>query len=54
MGIGEWYMNKYYIYVKIFGTTGLPQFLPKYVPDKSLAREIPYHTVEKGAISYLS
>jgi hypothetical protein len=28
--------------------------IPKYVPDKLLAREIVYQTVEKGATAYLS
>jgi hypothetical protein len=52
--IGDWYMKKYYTYVRIFGAIGPPHFLPKYVPDKFLAREIAYQTVEKGAIAYLS
>jgi hypothetical protein len=33
---------------------GAPHLLPKYVPDKLLAREVAYQTVEKGATTYLS
>jgi hypothetical protein len=47
-------MKKYYTFIRIFGATGPPHLLPKYVPDKLLAREIAYQTVEKGATSYLS
>jgi hypothetical protein len=42
-------MKKYYTYVRIFGATGPPHLLPKYVPDKLLVREIAYQTIEKGA-----
>jgi hypothetical protein len=30
-GIGDWYMKKYYTYVRIFGAIGPPHLLPKYV-----------------------
>jgi hypothetical protein len=53
-GIGDWYMKKYYTFVRIFGATRPPHLLPKYVPNKLLAREITYQTVEKGATTYLS
>jgi hypothetical protein len=42
-------MKKYYTFVRIFRATGPPHFLIKYVPDKLLAIEITYHTMEKGA-----
>jgi hypothetical protein len=32
----------------------VPHFLPKYFPDKLLARDISYQTIEKGTTSYLS
>jgi hypothetical protein len=47
-------MKKYYTYVRIFGATGPPHLLPKYVPDKLLAREVAYQTIEKGVTAYLS
>jgi hypothetical protein len=47
-------MKKYYTYIWIYGATGAPHLLPKYVPDKLLAREIAYQTIEKGATAYLS
>jgi len=40
--IGDWYMRKCYTYVRIFGATGPPHMLPKYVPNKLLVREIAY------------
>jgi hypothetical protein len=52
--IGDWYVKKYYTYIQIYGATGAPHLLPKYVPDKLLAREIAYQTIEKGATAYLS
>jgi hypothetical protein len=52
--IGDWYVKKYYTYIQIYGTIGAPHLLPKYVPDKLLARDIVYHTIEKGATTYLS
>jgi hypothetical protein len=51
--IGDWYMKKYYTYVRVFGASGPPHLKPKYIPDKLLAREITYQTVEKGATAYL-
>jgi hypothetical protein len=53
-GIGDWYMKKYYTFVRIFGAVGPPHLLPKYVPDKLLAREIIYQTMDKGSTSYMS
>jgi hypothetical protein len=47
-------MKKYYTYIIISRSIGLPHLLPKYVLDKLLAKEIDYQTVEKGAIAYLS
>jgi hypothetical protein len=32
--IGDWYMNKYYTYVRVFGASGPPHLLPKCIPDK--------------------
>jgi hypothetical protein len=53
-GIGDWYMTKYYTYVRIYGATGPPHLLPKYVPDKLLAHEVAYQTIDKGVTTYLS
>jgi len=53
-GIEDWYIKKYYTYVKIFKATGTPHMLPKYVLDKLLVREIVYRTIENGVITYLS
>jgi hypothetical protein len=52
--IGDWYIKKYYTYVRIYGAIGPPHLLSKYVPDKLLVREISYQTIEKGVTSYLS
>jgi hypothetical protein len=47
-------MRKYYTDVGIYGSTRPPHMLPKYIPEKRLAREIAYEIVEKGVIIYLS
>jgi hypothetical protein len=52
--VGYWYMNKYYTYVRRHGATWLPHFFPKYVPNKLLAKEVTYQTVNKGVVAYLS
>jgi hypothetical protein len=51
--VGYWYMKKYYTYVSIYGATRPPHLLPKYVPDKLLAREVAYQPINKGFIAYL-
>jgi hypothetical protein len=52
--IGDWYMEKHYAYIRIFGCTSAPHLLPKYVPDRLVIREISYKTVDKGITSFLS
>jgi hypothetical protein len=52
--IGDWYMGKYYTYVRIYGCTQAPHLLPKYVPNKLLAREIVYQTMEARITYFLS
>jgi hypothetical protein len=52
--IRDWYVKKYYTYIKVYGSTELPHLLPKYVPDKLLAKEIAYQMVEKGITTYIS
>jgi len=53
-GIGNWYMKKYYTFFRMFRAIGTSHFLPKYVSDKLLVREITYQAVEKGSAAYLS
>jgi hypothetical protein len=40
--------------MRVFGASGPPHFLPKYIPDKLLARDITYQMMEKGATAHLS
>jgi hypothetical protein len=40
--IGDWYIGKYYTYVRIYGCASAPHLLPKYIPDKLVVREIAY------------
>jgi hypothetical protein len=41
-GIVDWYLGKYYTYVRVYGTTGAPHIFPYFVPDHLLMREISY------------
>jgi hypothetical protein len=47
-------VKKYYTYIRVYGSTGMPHLLTKYVPKKLLAREIACQTMEKGITVYLS
>jgi hypothetical protein len=49
--IGDWYIGKHYTYIRIYGSTGAPHFLPKYILEKLLIREIAYQTMEVGITS---
>jgi hypothetical protein len=49
--IGDWYIGKYYTYFKIYGCSQAPHHLPKYVPEKILAREISYEIAGDGVIT---
>jgi hypothetical protein len=46
--IADWYMRKYYTYIKVYGNSRAPHILPRYVPDRLLIQEISYQTMETG------
>jgi hypothetical protein len=52
--IWDWYIGKQYAYIRIYGSTGAPHRLPKYILEKLLIREIAYQTMEVGITTILS
>jgi hypothetical protein len=52
-GIVDWFLCKYYSYIRVYGTTGAPHLLPYFVPDRLLMREISYQTMGSGVTSLL-
>jgi hypothetical protein len=54
MDIGDWYKDKHYTYIRVFGCSASPHIFPKYVLDILIMRKISYQIVEPGIISFLS
>jgi hypothetical protein len=52
-GIVDWFLCKYYSYIRVYGTTGAPHLLPYFVPDHLLMRDISYQTMGSGVTSLL-
>jgi hypothetical protein len=52
-GIVDWYLGKYYTYIRVYGTTRAPHILPYFVPDCLLVREIAYQTMKTRVTSFL-
>jgi hypothetical protein len=52
--IADWYLGKYYTYIRVYGNSKAPHLLPKYVPDRLLIWEISYQTMGTGITSLLS
>lgn len=46
--VGKYFVEEWYTYIKVFGSTLDPHVLALYVSDKLLAREIAHQTVGKG------
>jgi hypothetical protein len=44
----EWYNEKYYNYIRMYGATIYPHLLPKFVPNRLVLREITYQTILHG------
>ena len=53
IAIGRWFGEELFIYVRVYVSLSKPHFLPLYVPNKLLAREISYETVGNGLINAL-
>ena len=51
--IGKYFIEEWFTYIRVFGSTADPHVLPLYVSDKLLAREIAYQTVGKGLTKVL-
>jgi hypothetical protein len=51
--VADWYLGKYYTYIRVYGNTRAPHLLPCYVPDKLLIREIAFQTMGTGITSLL-
>jgi hypothetical protein len=43
--VGQWYLDECETYIRIFGATRAPHFLPIYVPDLMVLEEICYQTI---------
>jgi hypothetical protein len=52
-GIIDWYLGKYYTYIRVYGTTGAPHIFPYFVPYRLLIREIAYQTMRTWVTSLL-
>jgi hypothetical protein len=53
-GIEDWYLGKYYTYIRVYVNSKAPHLLPKYIPDILLIREISYYTMITRITSFLS
>ena len=49
--VARWLGKELFTYFRVFGSLASPHFLPLYVPDKLLAREIAYQTCREGGMS---
>jgi hypothetical protein len=43
--IGNWYVDENSTYIKVYGATKPPHFLPKFIPNRFIIREITYQTI---------
>ena len=46
--VSRWFAEENFTYIRVFGSYSSPHFLPYYVPDKLLAREISYQILVSG------
>jgi hypothetical protein len=51
--IADWYLEKNYTYIRVYGCNTPPHLLPRYVSDKLLTREVTYQTMEVGIVAAL-
>jgi len=49
--IARWFDKECFTYIRVFGSTVPPHFLPLYIPEKLLAREIAYQTCSEGGLT---
>jgi len=52
-GVEDWYLGKYYLYVRVYGSTRAPHILPFFVPCYLIMREISYQTTRTRVTSLL-
>jgi hypothetical protein len=52
-GIVDWYLGKYYSYVRVYGTIGAPHMLPYFILDHLVMREISHQTIRTRVTSFL-
>jgi hypothetical protein len=52
-GITDWFLYKYFSYIRVYGTTGAPHFLPYFILDHLLMKEISYQTMGLAVTSLL-
>ena len=52
-GLGRWFAEEKFTYIRIFGSQAKPHVLPLYIPDKLLAREIAYQIISEGVTQTL-
>lgn len=46
--IGNWYLLRYFIYIRITNILSSPNILPKYVPDRILLKKYVFQNFEVG------
>jgi hypothetical protein len=52
--ISDWYIGRYYTYIRIYGSTSAPHLLPRYVLNKVIIRKIAYQTIDDGVTTLLA
>jgi len=46
--VGDWYLDERDTYIRVFGATEAPHFLPVHVPDRLVVGEICYQNILQG------
>jgi hypothetical protein len=46
--LGHWYLDEHTTYIRVFGATRAPHFLPSHIPDRLIIGEICYQTILQG------
>jgi hypothetical protein len=52
--IGDWYIGRYFTYIRVYGCASATHLLPRYIPDKLMIREISYQTVDARIMKLLA
>ena len=44
--IGNWYLLRYFTYIRVVGITAAPHLFPKYIPDRIILKEFAFKIFE--------